>query len=222
MWQNAVNFVWFFVFWNPIHQANGMCMWMIHFWAWLNIGHVGIRKERNIVKWLSDRVSFYLSSYSAFFIYFLIYFRLSSMTKGEIWWWFIFNWDQVLDGRRSSPNSLRHLPFIFVLLSEFFDGISFSFFSFFFCLSFYVRCWHVSTVPPPSKKKEGRMRNSITIFDVFLCTCCVYPQVVGYLPRPAAGTRATVDPLHGVWARGSGSGLVPGTLPITWSRSWTH
>lgn len=44
-----------------------------------------------------------------------------------------------------------------------------------------------------NKKKP---RNLITIFDVSFCLSIF--QVVGYLPRPAAGARATVGPLHGV------------------------
>ena len=47
-------------------------------------------------------------------------------------------------------------------------------------------------------------------------------QVVGYLPRPAAGARTAVDPLHGLWARGSGSCLVPGTVPVARPRSRPH
>jgi len=70
-------------------------------------------------------------------------------------------------------------------------------------------------------EKRTKPRNWITNFwrgfFVYLSL-----QVVGYLPRPAAGARATVGPLHGLWARGSGSRLVPGTVSITWSRSWTH
>ena len=63
------------------------------------------------------------------------------------------------------------------------------------------------------------MTSFFFFFSFFLLSLL---QIVGYLPRPAAGARATVGSVHGVWTRGSGSCLVPGTMPITWSRSWTH
>lgn len=71
------------------------------------------------------------------------------------------------------------------------------------------------------KKLDNHFWRRFFLFIYFYFLLSLF-QIVGYLPRPAAGARATVGPVHGVWTRGSGSCLVPRTMPITWSRSWTH
>jgi hypothetical protein len=112
------------------------------------------------VKWSSDRISFSLSSY-------LLGLSHLQWRRGEIWWWVIFNWDEVLDGRRTDPPTATSssalewhgaicrflfFPFVSVLwLSVEAEAtrqllLSPDKNSPFFKFPFLFPCWHVSTL----------------------------------------------------------------------------